>query len=83
VEVRILRPVSARLVDSLDIDGAIRREAATQRNLVPAEVDWVRIENWRGRIKTWIVSQLRDGYMPARQQITVARKEKGTRPLLF
>lgn len=76
-----MKAISAQLVSRLKLSEAIQEEAATERNMLPREVNWANISENSGRLVKSITSQIRAGFKPAPQEITSVRKLHGTRPV--
>lgn len=75
-----MKPLTDRLVRSLDLTKAIEVEANTERNLLPGDFSWEKILAGRQRFTRWVTSLLKAGFNPSEQQIVSIRKLQGTRP---
>ncbi|WP_181771606.1 RNA-directed DNA polymerase [Amycolatopsis pittospori] len=73
--------MAEQFVKRLGLKKAITEEAATERNMLPHEVDWGNLVKDASRVERSITSQLRSGFNPEPEHITSVRKIRGTRPV--
>lgn len=79
-----LKKLSAALTKRLKFREAVRVEAATVRNLLPAEPAWDTVSAQAPEIASYLDNQLRSGFHPSLQVEVAARKPAhGVRPVPY
>lgn len=79
-----MEPISSVALKRLDLKSAVVAEARTERNLLPSEPSWGRIDSSAVRLADYLSNLLKSGFQPSPEVELLVRKPlHGSRPVPY